>query len=240
MSTRLRYLEEMERVELEARVVARDHQEGRDILTLDQTIFYPQGGGQPFDQGTIDSASACFSVGEVRYSDGEVRHIGRFERGSLSPGEPVSCHVDPDRRRLNSRLHSAGHVVDMAVTDLNLNWVPGKGYHFPVGPYVEYSGSLQGRDAEMLKSEIERRCDGLVRGGVETRVRFVTAEEMRQMCRFPPEFIPEGRPARIVFYGEFGVPCGGTHVSRLAEIGPITIRKIKLNRDVVRVSYAIA
>lgn len=239
MSTHLRYLEEMDRLELEGRVLAVDKQEDRDLLILDQTIFYPQGGGQPFDQGTIHSPSATFVVEQVRYVDGEVRHIGRFERGSISPGETVTCQVDPIRRSLHSRLHSAGHVVDMAVTALELGWVPGKGYHFPVGPYVEYSGSLQGRDAEMLKSEIERRCEEIVRGGVKTCVRFVTPEEMRQLCRFPPESIPEGKPARIVFYGEFGVPCGDTHVARLADIGPITIRKIKQNRDVVRVSYAL-
>jgi Ser-tRNA(Ala) deacylase AlaX len=239
VTTRLRYLEEMDRLELQARVFGVDRQEDRDVLILEETVFYPQGGGQPFDQGTILSHHATFTVDEVRYADGLVRHLGKLEGGSITEGESVTCQVDPVRRRLHSRVHSAGHVVDMAVTAMGLEWVPGKGYHFPEGPYVEYSGSLEGLDTEALKADIGQRCESIVRAGIETRVRFVTPEEMRQLCRFVPDYLPAGKPARIVLYGDFGVPCGGTHVSRLADIGPIIIRKIKQNRDVVRVSYGV-
>jgi Ser-tRNA(Ala) deacylase AlaX len=239
VTTRLRYLEEMDRLELQARVFQADHQEGRDVLILEETVFYPQGGGQPFDQGTIRSPQATLTVDEVRYADGLVRHLGKLEGGPIAKGESVTCQVDPVRRRLNSRVHSAGHVVDMAVTAMGLEWVPGKGYHFPEGPYVEYRGSLEGLDTEALKVEIGQRCESIVRAGMETRVRFVTPEEMRALCRFVPDYLPADKPARIVLYGDFGVPCGGTHVARLADIGPITIRKIKQNRDLIRVSYAV-
>lgn len=40
-------------------------------------------------------------------------------------------------------------------------------------------------------------------------------------------------------YGNFGVPCGGTHVPHLGAIGPITIRKVKLEKGAIRVSYAL-
>ncbi len=101
---------------------------------MDGTIFYPQGGGQPYDQGVIESAKGKFLVEEVRFVDGIVKHIGMFERGSFEKGDEVTCHVDKARRDLHSRLHSAGHIVDMGMTELGLGWIPGKGYHFPDGP----------------------------------------------------------------------------------------------------------
>lgn len=230
----------MDRLELESRVIAVDQQDGRDVVVLDQTIFYPQGGGQPYDQGSIESPTSRLRVEEVRFAEGMVRHIGSFEGSPFSAGEAVTSRVEPLRRRLHSRVHSAGHVVDMAVTAIGLGWVPGKGYHFPEGPYVEYAGSLEGRQAEALKADLTRRCGEIVGAGIETYVRFVEAKEMRRLCRFVPENLPEGKPMRIVFYGDFGVPCGGTHVARLSDIGPVTIRKIKQNREIVRVSYDVA
>jgi Ser-tRNA(Ala) deacylase AlaX len=238
MTTRLRYLEEMDRLELTSQVVALDQQDGRDAVILEETIFYPQGGGQPYDQGTIESSSAWFSVEEVRFVDGVVRHIGTFRSGKFEPGIAVTSRVAPERRSLHSRVHSAGHVVDMAVTALGLNWTPGKGYHFPEGPYVEYSGAFD-RDVEILKKEIETSASAIVHAGIETYTRFVSAEDLRQLCRFVPENLPSGKQIRIVFYGDFGVPCGGTHVARLGDIGSLTIRKLKKSGDIIRVSYAV-
>ncbi len=137
--TSLTYLEDMSLLALEAEVLAVEEEEGKTVVVLDQTIFYPQGGGQPFDQGFIRSASAVFKVEEVRFVDGIVKHVGMFEQGNFSAGETVQCEVDAERRLLHARLHSAGHVVDLALLEFpNIHWKPGKGYHFPQGPYVEY------------------------------------------------------------------------------------------------------
>ena len=48
--------------------------------------------------------------------------------------------IDENKRRLYARLHSAGHLLDVAVSNIGLSWQPGKGYHFPDSPYVEYIG----------------------------------------------------------------------------------------------------
>ena len=239
MTTRLRYLEEMDRLELTSQVVAVEQHDERDVVILDETIFYPQGGGQPYDQGTIESSSASFDVEEVRSIDGNVRHIGSFRSGSFDPGASVRSRVAAGRRSLHSRVHSAGHVVDMAVTSLGLDWTPGKGYHFPEGPYVEYTGAVD-RDLDIVKKEIETNASAIVQAGIETYIRFVSADDLRQLCRFVPDNLPAGKPIRIVFYGDFGVPCGGTHVARLGDIGTLTIRKLKKNGDVIRVSYGVA
>jgi Ser-tRNA(Ala) deacylase AlaX len=48
--------------------------------------------------------------------------------------------IDEAVRKLNARLHSAGHLLDVAVSRLKLDWKAGKGYHFQDSPYVEYVG----------------------------------------------------------------------------------------------------
>lgn len=237
--TKLLYLENFNLLQSEAVVTGVSREGERDIVALDQTVFYPQGGGQPYDRGTIESSSAKFTVEEVRFADGIVKHIGKFEQGSFSAGESVHLRVDPERRKLNSRIHSAGHVVDMAVTALNLGWTPGKGYHFPDGPYVEYAGSIGETDREKLRLDIEQSCNNFIREGRETTLRFMSKEEMHTVCHFVPDYIPEGKPARVVMYGDFGVPCGGTHVSNLSEIDNITIRKVKPEGSNVRVAYDV-
>ncbi len=237
--TDLLYLIHMHQLQADAVVIEVTDADELTRVVLDQTIFYPQGGGQPFDHGFITSDSARFHVEAVRFVDGVVSHFGRFEQGSFQAGDPVHCEVDGERRMLHSRIHSAGHVIDMAVHHLGVGWIPGKGYHFPDGPYVEYQGTLDG-DKESMRSRIEEECNALVESDAETRVLLVSSEELEKLCRFVPANIPSDKPQRVVLYGEFGVPCGGTHVSRLSEVGVVKVRKIKAGSGgTIRVSYAV-
>jgi Ser-tRNA(Ala) deacylase AlaX len=235
--TELVYLSEMNLLTLAAEVVRVDPGE-RPSIILDRTVFYPQGGGQPSDTGRLDGAEGSFLVEDVRWLDGEVRHFGSIERGELREGEHVRLAVDRERRELHTRLHSAGHVVDMAVHRLGLGWIPGKGYHFPQGPYVEYEGRLD-RDRDELVELLDTEAGALVAADFATEMRFVEVRELPDYCQSIPANLPAGKPVRVVLYHDFGVACGGTHVSRLGEIGRIRIRKIKGKGDQVRVSYAI-
>ena len=239
MATELLYLENYTQLEGESKVAEVSEIDGRAVVILDGTIFYPQGGGQPYDKGIIESPTSKFVVEEVRFVDGIVRHIGNFENGTFKTGETVKLLIDRDRRTLNSKLHSAGHLVDMAVTDLKLGWVPGKGYHFPEGPYVEYEGNLEGRDTEKLKTDLETACNAHITEALETKVMFMEKDKMAEVCHFVPDFIPEGKPGRVVMFGYFGVPCGGTHVTNLSELKHVTIRKIKQEGPNVRVGYDV-
>lgn len=238
--TKLLYLEDFNVFEHKARVVAVQNEEGREVVILDATIFYPQGGGQPYDQGGIESPSGKFLVEEVRFVDGIVKHIGKFERGGFGAGETVKCAVDKERRALHSRLHSGGHVVDLGVLRLHLGWIPGKGYHFPDGPYVEYAGIFEEADKEKIRTAIEGECNKVIAEGRETKLLFMDKAQMKSVCHHVPDYIPEGKPARVVMYGDFGVPCGGTHVNNLRDIGHLTIRKIKAGGGKIKVSYDVA
>jgi len=91
--TKLLYLEDMQQLECEAFVDSIDQKDGKTVLYLDQTVFYPQGGGQPYDTGVISTDDTKFIVEEVRFVDGLVLHIGHFEGRPLIQGEDVKCAV---------------------------------------------------------------------------------------------------------------------------------------------------
>lgn len=236
--TELLYLEQMHTLTGSATVTGLRDADGQMTVVLDQTLFYPQGGGQPFDTGAIEGAGGRFVVEQTRFADGEALHIGHFERGSFQVGDAVTLEVDAPRRALNSRLHSAGHVVDMAVQRLGMQLVPGKGYHFPDGPYVEYSGALEG-DKEEFRQRLETTCNALTSSDTPTSVIFASRDELASLCHFVPDYVPADKPSRVVVYGTFAVPCGGTHVANLTDIGPVRIRKIKAGAAGVRISYGI-
>ncbi|MEK7471873.1 MAG: alanine--tRNA ligase-related protein [Patescibacteria group bacterium] len=236
-NTKLLYMEDMQAFECEAYVEKVEDKDGKTVVYLDQTVFYPQGGGQPYDTGTISSGDIKFVVEEVRYAEGEVLHIGRFEHVRFMEGEQVRCTVDAERRLLNTRLHSAGHVLDMAVNELGYDWKPGKGYHFPDGPYVEYQADLKGEPVEAIIAKLDEKISEILTRDIKTEIRFVTLEEMASLCRHVPEYLPKDKPSRVVLYGNFGVPCGGTHVSQFGDIGGVRVRKMKDKDGTLRVSY---
>lgn len=238
-TTKLLYLDDFITLESDAKIVTIDQEPTATSITLDQTIFYPQGGGQPTDIGVIENDSGKFTVESVRNNDGIVKHNGRFEQGNFQVGDIVHCSVNQMKRELHNRLHSGGHVVDMAIHALNLNWIPAKGYHFPDGPYVEYQGSLEGIDKEKFKSEVENLVMKFIKEDHETKVVFIEKDKLHTLCHNVPDYLPANRPVRVVMYGSFGVPCGGTHVNSLSQIKSMSIRKIKQNGDYVRVSYDV-
>lgn len=239
--TKLLYLEDFTLLECDAKILEITQENNKDVLMLDATVFYPQGGGQPYDTGAIESPSGKFVVEEVRFVDGIVRHIGHFERGALSEGESVSCRVDGERRTLHSRIHSAGHLVDWAVAELEPAWTPDpRGYHYPNGPYVTYAGSLEDTDKDKLKTDLEKVCFSRIQKGASVSIRFMAQDEMRKISRSVPD-LPDGKSGRVIMFGnDFGVPCGGTHVKNLSEIRGLAIRKIKQEGRNVRVGYDVA
>src|SRR3989344_1869627 len=126
--TKLIYMEQMQLLECNAQVQEiKDSGENKFSVMLDQTVFYPQGGGQPFDNGIIKNENTIFNVNEVRFIEGQVHHIGTYEKGAFNIGDTVDCIVEKERRQLHTRLHSAGHLIDMGLKELGRSWKPGKG-----------------------------------------------------------------------------------------------------------------
>ena len=118
-------------------------------LLLDRTIFHPQGGGQPSDEGKIRSEDAVFNVTSMKTEGDQILHIGKFESGSFEEGKELDLQVDEESRRIHARVHSAGHLLDLCMKRLDRGDLrPGKGYHFAKGAYVEYIGVVPAEERE--------------------------------------------------------------------------------------------
>lgn len=240
-ATDLLYMQDFDVEACDAKVLSVSPAEDERLdLILDKTCFYARGGGQDWDKGIIKKDSAEFTVEEVRLDEnGVVHHIGQMTEGSFDTGDAVSCSVDHERRFTNMRLHSAGHVIDMAVEQLGLDWIGTKGQHYPHLSAVEYSGTWEPEKAEELRAQIETLANQLIEKGSHNTLRFMSVEEMYKYCRHVPDNLPKNKPGRVVFYGTFGVPCGGTHVRDIKQVGKISIPKLKDKKGVIRVSYAV-
>jgi len=117
------------------------------VLETTDTIFYAQSGGQPFDLGYMvlnDSGQkeTRFEVEAVRYgAEGRILHFGRFHEGTSAPGDMVEQHIDGARRDLNSRCHTAGHILGLAVRRIaeqtaGLDVTELKAQHYPDASFL--------------------------------------------------------------------------------------------------------
>jgi len=226
--TELVYMLEMQLLNDTATIQAiQPMEDGKIAIILDKTIFYPQGGGQPADHGTIKKGEAVFRVDDVRFTDGLVYHKGAFESGELNVGDVVECQVDETRRSLNSRLHSAGHLLDYGLLDLKIELEPGKGYHFPDSPYVEYIGTLDEALKEKIQKQLEEAVNKIVEADLPVEVRIVEHGQLAALCKSVPDYLPAGKPARLMMvHGYPGIPCGGTHVQSTDLVGKVKITAI--------------
>ena len=118
------------------------------------------------DYGTITSKDGAveFKISDLKSPSEAIIHIGAFTKGSsFAKGDEVICKIDGDFRKQNARIHSAGHLLDVAMnragrTDLK----PGKGYHFVEGPYVEYIGVVPDKEREDLIAQLNKHCKDLI------------------------------------------------------------------------------
>lgn len=184
--------------------------DGLYAVALDRTIFHPQGGGQPSDIGTIDNVSVI----KVVHTPEAVLHITDREVA----GEVV-LKVNSEKRHLHSRLHSAGHIIGLVGDQLGLHAT--RGNHFPGEARVIFEpqdpASVKLVDCVQFQAQVNQ---------------IVTQAFARVLT--------ENNGIRTVTWGNLpAYPCGGTHVKTLNEIGQVEIKKIKLKKGQITVSYAL-
>ena len=225
--------------------------EGRLQRCLDRTILYPVGGGQPSDTGKIVGVEGAeFMVEEVKAIDGVVYHYGTFAEGAeaagaFEEGAVVTVHVDIEKRLMHARIHSAGHLLDVAMTNIGYGpevMVPTKGLHTPEQAYVEYQGKSEG-DKDAFAKTLEAEINRLIAAGGNSTAAILGYDEAAKACggSLPP-YIPADSTPRIVTIvaDTAGCPCGGTHVADVKEIESVAVTGVRVKKGVTRVSYTIA
>jgi misacylated tRNA(Ala) deacylase len=209
-------------------------------ITLDRTIFYPTGGGQPGDTGTLTTADgrAVRIADTVKNNEtGAPLHLAEDETHGLKVGDAVTAAIDWERRHRLMRMHTCMHlllsVIDGDVTGGQVG--DGKGrvdFNLP--------------DTKLDKEAIGEALNRLIAEDHPTGARWITDEELaaqpeliRTMSVKPPT--GQGRVRLMEIAGVDLQPCGGTHVARTGEIGPIRVGKIEnKGRQNRRVNLAFA
>eukprot|EP01080_Neovahlkampfia_damariscottae_P005325 gene5325-9135_t len=199
----------------------------KKILVVEETIFHPQGGGQPSDVGTIQTNdNIIFKVEKATQKDGIVHHLGEFLGDStFKINDEVQLKIDKDVRITNLKLHSAGHLIDVAIRNIGYTeWITTKGYHFPSGAYDEYN--MNGQDLKTDKEEfmniLQKECDRLLNCDMEVLDQFYEYDSIEKIIGKTPDYLPKNQPVRMVTYGgKNGIicPCSGTHNVNVLFIG---------------------
>lgn len=247
MSTKKLYLLDTDRVEGEANVEEATKGEGDEpsSVILNATVFSPQGGGQPSDEGVMEGDFGKFIVQKVRFDGDRIVHYGT---GDLpEKGAEIKLMVDAEKRMLFSRLHSAGHALDRAMANLgypNDRLKATKGYHFPDGPSVEYEiigAPLTPEEMGSLPSSLTSEMQSLVEADIETEViQDITKAEAIERTELTESEL-EGYPERLrlVKIANCFLPCSGTHVKRSGVIGPVTVTRAKKKKNTLKISYTL-
>lgn len=242
--TKKLYLEDYSKITAQAAIVSVDDlSEGTYRIVLNQTCFYPGGGGQDFDLGTIEWDEGKLTITEVsKDKDGVIYHDGVLEGATPAVQADATSRVDTDRRFLNSRLHCAGHLLDRAVQLAGKQWKPGRGAHYPHMSFVEYDGEYDPSEAETLARNIESHLTDIVsKGGVIGVKRVPSAEASQYSDYLPQAVLNQYQEVHIATYPDnFNVCCGGTHLRDVSELGSVIVTKIKRKDGHIRVSYALA
>jgi len=199
-------------------------------VVLDQTLFYPEGGGQPADTGTLITEDSMLRVDDVvRYGDVILHHI---TGGVIKRGDTVKGMLDGDRRWALMRHHTATHILLDAARSV-------------LGAHVHQAGAQKGSETSRLDIRHFRHItpDELRRIEIEANRRVMedspvyihwenrTAAEKKYGFGIYQGGVPPGRELRIVQVGNDIEACAGTHCRNTGEVGAIKLIRVEHIQD---------
>jgi misacylated tRNA(Ala) deacylase len=218
------FREDATRLECEALVVAIDE----FGIVLDRTVFYPLGGGQAGDSGTLVAASgaqlAIIDTRKLKERAGALVHLPApgADLGPFAVGMQVTARIDAGRRRAHMRFHTATHLLCALVPHAV------DGCSITAG-YARLDFHMtEPLDKQTLTDGIAR----LVAQAHPVRQRWISEAELdaqpqlvRSMSVQPPRGL--GRVRVLEIEGVDLQPCGGTHVANTAEVGAVVVTRIE-------------
>jgi misacylated tRNA(Ala) deacylase len=218
MKTARLYWQDDHCVTAEATVLSLAGQE----VALDQTCFYPGGGGQPCDTGTLDGRPVI----AVRADDDGVIWHRLEECAVLTAGQRVELLVDAARREALARYHTVLHILNTIVLRDYAGWITGA----QIG--VDYSRidfNLE-RFTPEVREELERKVNAVIESNHPIRASWLTEAEFRERPDLlrtldvkPP--VHEGNVRVVAIEGFDQQACGGTHLESSGGLGRFSITK---------------
>lgn len=193
-------------------------------VTLKETFFYPDSGGQPHDLGTIDGIPV---TRVIERGDAVLHFLDRFPEK-----DDVHCRIDFNRRRDHMQQHTGQHLLSAAFLQ--------KAQAQTVSFHLGTSSSTIDLDRSPIPQEIvaavERKANRAVRRAHKIRSYFIKAEEAQKLkLRKAPEV--EGILRIVEIEGVDRQACCGTHPETAAEVGPILVRTMERFKGGTRVEF---
>lgn len=205
------------------------------VFELDRTIFYPEGGGQPTDQGEVTTESGSIKIDRVRWHDGHILHEGKMV-GTVSQGQSAKAVLKWGRRHKNMRVHSAGHLLHDVLISMVDGLKPLKGNHGEKA-YLEYEGIVD----PSIKDELEQRANEAVQADLPVRTWESSYDEIIRLCKFIPANLPTNKKLRLLRIDEFSaMPDGGVQVKSTREIGRIVVFHITNADNKTTIRYGVS
>jgi alanyl-tRNA synthetase len=211
--------------------------ETRVGILFDETYFYPEGGGQPSDRGTIMS----YPVLDVQETEERIIHYlprNPEIENRLKQGQSVCCEIDREYRIHNMRLHSGCHLLFGAARKL----FPEVGYAgFNIGEvgnlYLETPRQIRWTDL----NEMSQLANEAIVADRQVNAFFVDPQDAKKLKDLAVNMELPKEPVRIIEVDGWDLAaCSGTHVRRTIDIGPIKIiSRESHKKNVTRIDYAV-
>lgn len=192
-------------------------------VVLDQTVFYPMGGGQPGDSGCLSWRDQRATIVDTRYGeDGTIQHLLGEADALPAVGDPVHAVLDWERRYRHMRMHTAMHLLGSVLQ------------YGVTGGNIHADKSRLDFDMEdaVDKESVTAALQALVAADKSVSCRWISEEELdaqpelvRTMSVRPPR--GRGRIRLLEIDGVDLQPCGGTHLKSTSEVGRVRIGKVE-------------
>lgn len=217
------YDQDSELLEFDATVLSCVEKDGQYLVTLDQTAFFPEGGGQGADHGVLGGVNVL----DAHETDGEVRHL---TDGALCVGARVHGSVDAARRLSMMQQHSGEHIFSGLVHQLY--GYDNVGFH--IGSELvtmDFNGWLT--EGDVLR--VERMANEIVYRNVPIVTLLPSPQELSEM-EYRSKKALAGTVRIVTIEGADTCACCGTHVKRTGSIGQIKVFACQKYKSGVRVS----
>ncbi|MFL2985385.1 MAG: alanyl-tRNA editing protein [Candidatus Poseidoniaceae archaeon] len=241
MATTKLYLENIEaayQTKFSAKVIKAEE----ESIVLDRTLFYPLGGGQNWDEGTISGPNGPIEVREVRGREDIIHNLGVEHQ--LEVGDEVIGEIDWERRYSHMRMHTAQHLVSGIAYELfngvrtvgnQINTTHSRIDFNPISFDESMLAELTKKTNEIISLKHEVTDLTMMRDEINT----IMPPERTNMDLIP-SFIDELRVVKIGDSLDL-CPCAGTHISNISEIGEISIiGKKSKGKGTQRITYELS
>ena len=198
-------------------------EEGKNgyLVTLDRTAFYPEGGGQPADHGTMNG----LAVTDVHEKEGLIFHT---VEGKVEIGQEVSCSIHWARRFDHMQQHSGEHILSgILCADYHCDNV---GFHMGADTVtIDYNTDITWEQALAA----EAKANAVIQGDIPCRIAFPSPQELKELdYRSKKEL--SGAVRIVAFPGADCCACCGTHVARAGQVGLVKVLSCQKFRQGVR------